>query len=882
LQGNGTSTATASFSLFDYPYVSASVNYNIIAFPYSLGPGHRFTSSVFNRTQTITKNVAATAARTINLTSTAYTVTYDSDGQVINPTDGITLVATAFNTTGSKFYQFFKDDVAQTPIQTTATKNVAPEDAVAAGEVATWKVTLRDGSNSASAPIRAQASVTIAGIKDGTKAYNAVVNPENTSIVYKVSGETEAFNTSATITATKGGEALTHRPSGFSTQTQDPFGNNIGSLGEYQVTIHSKSGHITLGDGKVSGSVLNGSTNATIGNVASWVNPEGNPTGQIVYRINFENGKQITFKTQSIAIQYEGATGPGIVMRGVWNQTTNYIGSVETTNFRRDAVIWPDPGNSGGNTRYYAAISGSGPATNDGQGNPVGYQEPIYSPSPVDSAWWQYLGDQEFFVAAKIAIFDESFVKNTINIGNNAGSPFANIVLAGGRDDPYMAIGQNGTVGGNDIQYDPSTYPTIIGYDKIGIFAGMYNNASVYEPRFSLRGSSGNYLRWDGDSLDINGAINASSGNFSGFVTAGGVQLGVGVTNPAGGVANGIFINSNNYWLDNAGTVTFKAGGASNYINWDGSSTLSVVGDITATSGFVSNLFTVGSSAASRIFLDAQTTTRKIYIGAGNFDNNDTTFYVDTTGKFSLGNRFKYETTTSGFGSFITANSIMYVSDIRASQVSFDFGLPAPDGAGFGFFVSSGFVFGGGGGYNASVDFRGTSADAYFDKTGAFTIENINVTGGTISGISSLGVSGNTTISGTLGSGNLTVTGAITATGNITAFFSDDRLKTKLGNIDNAINKISQLNGFYYTTNTLANSFGYTDTKTQLGLSAQEVQSVFPNIVSLAPFDMKENTMDESKSGENYLTIDYSKIVPVLVEAIKELKAEIEELKRNK
>ena len=139
------------------------------------------------------------------------------------------------------------------------------------------------------------------------------------------------------------------------------------------------------------------------------------------------------------------------------------------------------------------------------------------------------------------------------------------------------------------------------------------------------------------------------------------------------------------------------------------------------------------------------------------------------------------------------------------------------------------------------------------------------MTGGSISGISSLAVSG-----------------AITATGNITAYYSDERLKAKLGNINNAVNKISQLNGFYYTNNELANSFGYTDTKTQLGLSAQEVQSVFPDIVSLAPFDRKENTTDESKSGENYLTIDYSKLVPVLVEAIKELKAEIEELKRNK
>jgi hypothetical protein len=146
------------------------------------------------------------------------------------------------------------------------------------------------------------------------------------------------------------------------------------------------------------------------------------------------------------------------------------------------------------------------------------------------------------------------------------------------------------------------------------------------------------------------------------------------------------------------------------------------------------------------------------------------------------------------------------------------------------------------------------------------------------------------TILSSFGATGLTVNGAITATGNITAYYSDERLKTKLGNITNAIDKISQLNGFYYTNNELANSFGYTDDKTQLGLSAQEVQNVFPNIVSLAPFDMKvylpnetkTDTPPESKSGENYLTIDYSKLVPVLVEAIKELKAEIEELKRNK
>ena len=120
----------------------------------------------------------------------------------------------------------------------------------------------------------------------------------------------------------------------------------------------------------------------------------------------------------------------------------------------------------------------------------------------------------------------------------------------------------------------------------------------------------------------------------------------------------------------------------------------------------------------------------------------------------------------------------------------------------------------------------------------------------------------------------------IFAQGNIIAYYSDERLKTKVGNIENALEKVSQLNGFYYVNNELAHSVGYTDTKVQLGLSAQEVQSILPEIVHLAPFDtdIDEDTKEikGSKSGENYLTIDYDKLVPLLVEAIKEQQTIIE------
>ena len=75
------------------------------------------------------------------------------------------------------------------------------------------------------------------------------------------------------------------------------------------------------------------------------------------------------------------------------------------------------------------------------------------------------------------------------------------------------------------------------------------------------------------------------------------------------------------------------------------------------------------------------------------------------------------------------------------------------------------------------------------------------------------------------------------------------------------------LNGFHYEANETAQSLGYT-VKPEIGLSAQEVQAVLPEVVVPAPID------------EKYLTIHYERVIPLLVEAIKELKKEIDELKK--
>ena len=116
--------------------------------------------------------------------------------------------------------------------------------------------------------------------------------------------------------------------------------------------------------------------------------------------------------------------------------------------------------------------------------------------------------------------------------------------------------------------------------------------------------------------------------------------------------------------------------------------------------------------------------------------------------------------------------------------------------------------------------------------------------------------------------------------GNITAYYSDQRLKTRTGLITDAIAKVQKLEGFTYVENDTARSFGYNNKKQQVGVAAQTVQEVLPEAVSLAPFDIEtlEDGTITSKSGENYLTVDYSRIVPLLIEAIKELTARVEEL----
>jgi hypothetical protein len=109
--------------------------------------------------------------------------------------------------------------------------------------------------------------------------------------------------------------------------------------------------------------------------------------------------------------------------------------------------------------------------------------------------------------------------------------------------------------------------------------------------------------------------------------------------------------------------------------------------------------------------------------------------------------------------------------------------------------------------------------------------------------------------------------GEIRATNAITSFYSDDRLKTRTGNIQNALEKVLSLDGFHYHANETAVALGYDASQQQVGLSAQQVNAIMPEVVAPAPIDPQ------------YMTLHYERLVPLLVEAIKEQQKQIEELK---
>jgi hypothetical protein len=127
---------------------------------------------------------------------------------------------------------------------------------------------------------------------------------------------------------------------------------------------------------------------------------------------------------------------------------------------------------------------------------------------------------------------------------------------------------------------------------------------------------------------------------------------------------------------------------------------------------------------------------------------------------------------------------------------------------------------------------------------------------------------GNVGIGTTSPSKALHVIGDIGASGDIYSSYSDINLKSITGKIENAIDKICSIDAFYYEPNEIAIELGVKIGR-KVGVSAQSVQNIMPEVVG------------ESAIGKGYLTVQYERLVPLLIEAIKEQQKQIDELKKQ-
>jgi hypothetical protein len=256
------------------------------------------------------------------------------------------------------------------------------------------------------------------------------------------------------------------------------------------------------------------------------------------------------------------------------------------------------------------------------------------------------------------------------------------------------------------------------------------------------------------------------------------------------------------------------------------------VGDITCDTGALDiNASTLNVKKADG------SETMAVFAGDGDvelYSNNTKRFETVTAGAKVTGT---FETTgTSTLTGLITATN-----GINSGNTTITSGSYAHTSGDLTFDVAGDIILDADGG-DVFVKDAGTTFGSLTNSSGNLIIKSGTTTAATFDGA-------NVTFAGTLASG------AITSSGDVTAF-SDMNLKSDIRTIPNALDKVSDMRGVYFTK----------DGEAGTGVIAQEVENILPEVV---------------KDGE-YKSVAYGNMVGILIEAIKELKAEVEKLKESK
>ena len=348
---------------------------------------------------------------------------------------------------------------------------------------------------------------------------------------------------------------------------------------------------------------------------------------------------------------------------------------------------------------------------------------------------------------------------------------------------------------------------------------------------------TGNAANVTGTVAVANGGTGLTTTPSNGFVDIGN---GTGFTRAAITAGSGVTVTNG------AGTITIAATGTGGTVT--SVATSGSVNGITLTGGTITSTGTVTlGGTLSGVSLTSQVS------GTLPVANGGTGGTSQATAQSALGVPSTTGSGASGtWGINVTGNAATATNGVTTGNI----GSYAPGLTGSGASGTWGINITG----NAATATTATNAtNATNPASGGSFITSSNIGSQSVNYATSAGSASSATTATTatnLSGGSVTAT-TITATGNITAYYSDDRLKTRMGYISGALAKVMSLKGFYYEANETAQALGYKPVR-EVGLSAQDVQAIMPEVIAPAPIDPQ------------YLTLDYARLVPLLVEAIKE------------
>ena len=405
--------------------------------------------------------------------------------------------------------------------------------------------------------------------------------------------------------------------------------------------------------------------------------------------------------------------------------------------------------------------------------------------------------------------------------------------------DSFIGNRKTSSSTGEEVTFD-NPIPTITGEDPSRLSA-VFDEVTVKERLVVEGGNSGTILsQFDGpvtfnkevkftDAVNVRSQLKVSDTTQSTTTANGALIVSGGV-----GIAKNLNVGGN---LNVTGTIT-------------GNVTGNIVGDVTGTATNANNInisATTSSDTTTSIVLVANQSTgnQSPFIDSGLSYNANTNALTASTFVGTLSNLLTLNTSGTGLSgstSYNNSGAATFTVTSNATSANTASTIVARDASNN---FNAGTITAA---LTGNATSASTAADLSFGSANQVVFKNGSNNGAT---------SSNLTFDGT----NLSVGG------DITAFASDERLKENIQPLENALDKVLALNGFTYSFNEIGQSLGFDGLVRYVGVSAQQVQAVLPEAVKPAPVD------------SNYITVQYEKLVPLLIEAIKELKAEINELK---